>query len=355
MMFEVIAANDEHNSEEFTEIFQKYHRGLNNGPEGYSFNESTFLASVASMALLYGPIFIIVIIFSFRFFGCKDVYENLIENSVLFVFPLFTNLSFYNKTKINGSIDAALEPQTRMLNFEFLDDRVSVRRTQSVPNLNQDCNCVSDSRRFRSSLSLTPEITMLSQPTLHSLWKRPKLSKHKKPDQNKRIPSFSLVQSNILYFFFLSSNLILLGADVALQIIINRTKICEENDPECKNISYITKTIFGVIVFNLLLWIDFVSADRTTSPRPVNQQQFGFESLLQDSNNTLFCLILAPVIWCQSIRRYVNIHLSTHTLINIFWDRRQQNKSNAVRPDREPEEILGGGHELIEQIIVSFD
>ena len=171
---------------------------------------------------------------------------------------------------------------------------------------------------------------------------------HKKSEQNKWKPSFSLVQSNILYFFFLSSNLILLGADVALQIIINRTKICEQNDPECKNISYITKTIFGVIVFNLLLWIDFVSADRTSSPRPVNHQQFGFESLLQDSNNTLFCLILAPVIWCQSICRYVNIHLSTHILINIFWDRRHPKKNNAILPevDRLPEEILGGGHEL---------
>ena len=77
-------------------------------------------------------------------------------------------------------------------------------------------------------------------------------------------PCFSQHQSNILYFIFLFNYLLILALDSGIQIRRREEWLMKNENwkHETKwDVSQVTKTTFGLVIFNLFLWLDLLSED----------------------------------------------------------------------------------------------
>ena len=234
MIFEVIHAGEDLVTGEVGEIFEMYYRGIEQGPEILTFYQAAFVASIFSIVLIYGTAFITIMIFSLRFYGLSQWYENIKDNFVLFIFPLVTNFSFYQKMEVKEPTDVTVECQNYTEKISIFQYSKKISRTLSLPEL--------------AILGRAME-----QPHQGILKKR-KGNPHTKnivpTESRKRNPCFCRTQSNILYGIFLFNYLFILAIDLGIQI------------KRKESVSEITKTTFVLVVCNLFLWLDFLSENR---------------------------------------------------------------------------------------------
>lgn len=218
MLYTIVQSNDDLNQGEVGDIFNDHFRGIHKGPEILTFFHATVSASAISICLMYGASFTMILIFSFRFYGCKEWFEKITDEIVLFVFPLVTNFSFYQ----DFWTESTSESQAERGSISSL--RRTVIRTTSLPELEKYQR--TNSRELQEIQS-----------------KRSK----------SRNPCFSRSQSIILYCIFLFNYLIVLSLDVAVQLLRKK------HVPGRYKISYVTQNTASVLIFNIFLWCDFLS------------------------------------------------------------------------------------------------
>ena len=135
LIFEVIHARADLSTGEVGEIFEMYYRGIEQGPEILTFYQAAFVASIFSIVLIYGTAFITIIIFSLRFYGLGQWYENIKDNFVLFIFPLVTNFSFYQKMEVKEQTDVMVECQNYTHQITIFQYSKKITRNLSLPEL----------------------------------------------------------------------------------------------------------------------------------------------------------------------------------------------------------------------------
>ena len=104
----------------------------------------------------------------------------------------------------------------------------------------------------------SPTFTELTQLNLYNLSKKNVIQR--KCDN----PCFSRHQSNILYCIFLFNYLLILALDSGIQIRRREEWLMKNENwkHETKwDVSQVTKTTFGLVIFNLFLWLDLLSED----------------------------------------------------------------------------------------------
>ena len=88
-----------------------------------TFTEATLIAPLTLLILLYLPTIIYVSISSIKFYGWNGWTNAILDDPVHFIFPIFTNISFYKKrrhasqnVKREIEISQASEPKTNSSN-----------------------------------------------------------------------------------------------------------------------------------------------------------------------------------------------------------------------------------------------
>ena len=216
MLYTIVQSNDDLNQGEVGDIFNDHFRGIHKGPEILTFFHATVSASAISICLMYGASFTMILIFSFRFYGCKEWFEKITDEIVLFVFPLVTNFSFYQ----DFWTESTSESQAERGSISSL--RRTVIRTTSLPELEKYQR--TNSRELQEIQSTRSK---------------------------SRNPCFSRSQSIILYCIFLFNYLIVLSLDVTVQLLRKKEV------PGRYKISYVTQNTASVLIFNIFFVVRF--------------------------------------------------------------------------------------------------
>ena len=155
------------------------------------------------------------------------------DNIVIFIFPLVTNISFYN-------INPGSKPGS-ITGRRIVNGKKSIRKTKSLevfPKTIESSEIKKGSSASCFNLSLLYKETRseIINPYIH--------------------PKFSLHQSNVLYCFFFMAAFIILFLDIYLQISrgfgTTFKRWLMDHDA-----GIITKTFSFILLLNLLLWLDF--------------------------------------------------------------------------------------------------
>ena len=323
LMFQYVMRNEyfkpEHSETKmYKELRDRYYRGISQSPQLLSFDEATLYFPIIEITLLFLPSFFYVLNNSFKFFGFNKWMEKFFENPVLFIFPLLTSFSFYeiieeiktNDINIKRYIRNLNEIQKRTQNDNNLTKKVlKTRRTLSLPTLyNETGISTPDLEGVESEPCLISAANIskkeirrrnLSAPsssmTMIGLNKDNDIEKVEtgqgdsiRKTSQRYDPKFSVFQSNVLYMLFFLGAFTVFGLDVCFQL--NKNEEIGED----------TQVFLFLFVVNVILWMDF---NLKTVKRRSEQSRLGstfLELLLQYSTDTLFCIILVPIIWIRN-------------------------------------------------------
>ena len=101
LMFQFIMYSDsvfDGTNQEIRDIFSIYYRGICKNPEILNFDTATLYAPLSVISLLFLPSFFYVLFLSIRYFGWKLWLVKFLENPIMFILPIWTSFSFYEKT-----------------------------------------------------------------------------------------------------------------------------------------------------------------------------------------------------------------------------------------------------------------
>ena len=188
-------------------VYTKYPFWPQSAPQFLSFYAATLYFPLIMMAQLFLPTFIYLLTTCIRFSRKKGRKGSRLEVVIIFLFALFTNISYFHYEKAKDKEE----------NIELFENK----------------------RRLRKSLSL-PDIKFVD---------------YKKRNE----PEFSMEQSHILYIIFTFSVCPIFLTDIIVQMIRNWS------------LSPITYVLGLVYLCNLLLWLDFIRERKTKNnptPRP---------------------------------------------------------------------------------------
>ena len=73
----------------------------NEGNPTLSFTEATVYAPLILISILYLPTLVYIIFEGIQFYGLKNCINEIINDPVYFIFPIFTSFSFYEMSKFN--------------------------------------------------------------------------------------------------------------------------------------------------------------------------------------------------------------------------------------------------------------
>ena len=238
------------------QLFELYYRGIDrhyynitsnqtiyDAPELLTFTQATLYSPLVFLGLLFLPTFIYVLVISFRKFGFKGWFEKFVENAILSVFSVVTNLSFFKKENIGKPGKEITEQQ----------------KSQSLPELTSNPAMVERMRTM--SLQNWPNTQIQG-------------SEH----------NFSMFQSNFLYSLYFIGSAIILIMDLGMQII------------RC-SFSNNRLVIIGIFLVNIMLWIDF-NFQFHRQITPISRKGI-FDDIMEISNDALVCVVIAPFYWCS--------------------------------------------------------
>jgi hypothetical protein len=265
------------------------------------------LAPLILISFLFLPSVIYVLILSLRFNGSKNFFEKLFKNPVLFLFPLLTSFSFYKIVERKETEPAEIENMRRtqplahsqgisMICLEELnEDEISKPNVFSIGKLPaEDHTNMASTSGMKSQVTKNPSLpdpqasNFVSEESNHKMQNNP-------TDVNKtnawtNEPNFSLLQSNILYLMFFLGSFLCLGMNMIVQKAKNGS------------ISNNTQFFISILLLNVILWVDF-NFKVFRKARTAGIRCSFCEELFQDSTNSMFCVIIAPVMWItQGIR-----------------------------------------------------
>ena len=203
------------------------------------FIEGTLLAPVLLLFILYTPTIIYLIKKSYDKFGKKNFFESFFDNIVIFIFPLATNISFYDYNVISRTRQT-LKRYNGIKNETIDQNKKYIRRTKSLESFSKPSEEIEKIKRKSSSCHLLTGGNDGTYKILHLYF----------------APRFSLHQSNVLYFFFFSAAFMILFIEVYIQV--SRGFDSSFTD-WLRNPGWgiITKIFSSILFFNLLLWLDF--------------------------------------------------------------------------------------------------
>ena len=95
--------------------------------EFLTFTEASLIAPLTLLTLLYLPTILYVTVSSIKFYGWANWATSVLDDPVHFIFPIFTNISFYKRGKRNKAVE------------EFpKSSGESIEMKQNQGNLNQE-------------------------------------------------------------------------------------------------------------------------------------------------------------------------------------------------------------------------
>ena len=186
----------------FRELEEYYYRGLCltdwEKPKNFcsfqdvlTFTEATLIIPLFMLVILYLPSILYICIISFKFYRGERWSREVLADPILFIFPLFTCISFYHKkTKI-----------TEEKENETHDTRI---------NSEKDEEDTSESRNTQNQFPI--EVEMKNEKSVAEDCNQLK-------EHNERSKEFSVQQSNVLYFLFFIGAAICIGGDISMQYL----------------------------------------------------------------------------------------------------------------------------------------
>ena len=196
----------------------------------------TLLAPLLFLFVLYTPTIIYLVKKSYDKFGRKNFFGYFFDNIVIFIFPLATNISFYNVIPRNRH---SVKRKKGMQNANFDQSFKYIRRTRSLEIFHSPSEEIEAIKRKSISCQLFA-------------WDN---EKQKENIYSDRVPHFSLQQSNVLYFFFFIAAFIILFIEMYVQVSRGDSSFRDWLlDDEW---GMIAKICSSILLFNLMLWLDF--------------------------------------------------------------------------------------------------
>ena len=218
---------------EFNELKETYYKGLcppSKEPNEFchtellSFTEAFLMAPICQIISLYLPSLIYIIYISIKFYGWRNYLSCILEDPIYFIFPFFTNISFYkipDKTKeehteLRDVGTFMTEDENRgcskevqiILVKEYIakdsgDIELSTKENvesmaQSESHDDVDLN-IQESKRQLPNIKIEIE-TDTTETQSH---KPSQLDIQLTPAEEDNIHEFSLHQSNVLYFLYI--------------------------------------------------------------------------------------------------------------------------------------------------------
>ena len=212
---------------EVNHMLSLYYRGIYKSPQTLSFEFVTLVAPLLILCVLFLPTIIYVLILNIRY---SQNETKVIEKAVLFVYPICTNMYFF-EPKCNSS-------------------KISSKMYQTAGRINRKC--------LKKSTSC-PELSANTSIPIHRQESKSiSVISWKDTASTLEEPEFSLFHSNVLYMFFFIGTLIMFGLEMALQTA-RKSNIAPP----------ITKMFLGILFFNLVLWLDF---NRNMTMRTLNNE-----------------------------------------------------------------------------------
>ena len=210
---------------------------------------------------------------SFKFYGKQNLFGKILDDPVYFIFPLLTSISFYEreepieeqnnlhldeiifhnteenqKSEQNVQTNESVLPSASDVSFD-VDDREEQDKHEN--NLDFD-NII-----FHDLETQELEQNVLSNQSDVSVYEEQEEEEHQNKDNeevlvdNSMSKQFSVHQSNILYFLFVMSFGLIMGADIALQRV--RWSGIWAYGYESLTFKYLL-----IFLLNFCLWVDFI-------------------------------------------------------------------------------------------------
>ena len=224
--------------------------------------QGTLLAPIAVLCILYTPTVIYLIKKSYDKLGKKFFLGSFLDNIVIFIFPLATNISFYS-----------IIPRRK----ETLETSQEIK----VTNTNLRCLKRTRSLEVFDKITEKKEIVKKRSSSCHVLFWN--IEKRLPNDISNCVPMFSMYQSNVLYCFFFFGAFAILFIQWLL-------------DTESGEMS---KIVNAILVVNLLLWLDFIRDFKENSTK--SRKNIITKELLR---KILFWIPMYPFVGCYNLWRY---------------------------------------------------
>ena len=97
MYYVAIQADHKHNHDLYNDIFNLYYRGIYDAAQLLTFNQATLFAPIMILVLIFLPPVICGLVFSFWHAGMRSWSGNFVQNAVLLLFAVTTNMSYFSK------------------------------------------------------------------------------------------------------------------------------------------------------------------------------------------------------------------------------------------------------------------
>ena len=298
------------NQKELLELNEMYYKGLcvaSTNPaefcssEPLTFTQATLYAPVVLLMFLYLPAFLYVCFLSYRFYGGSKFISGVIENPVYFIFPIVTNISFYELESENlksKTFFTENEQMKELLKQSLMITPTAViidlKETGEVEEENDVGPTTEDWMDYASPISNSADeeidVEICENPEIST---ELDLESSDEDDETQNgqhdFPhSFSLSQSNILYFLFNFGFIVCTLLDLTIQII--------KRSASWGDISPMTKLAVFVLFTNIILWLDFVREIlRKKAKTNVHKDDGWVYDLILFSTNGLVCIFLMPL------------------------------------------------------------
>ena len=247
-----------------------------------------YLGLFAGSVLLLLSLLLIFLCIYNRFF--TSTFDIFTENIVLWTLFLTTAISLKRCGEKNEKTISGPDSQASAVTDQT-DKMPRFKRSVSMPNI-RTVKLLDQQENIKKQQNMTQESTLPS--IIKDQHHAEEDSKPTKERKGRRL-CFRRRQSNCLYSAFLIWSLLLFGFDFGNRI--------DWSFDEHQGIPRTTKWMGMLLAFNLLLWLDFMSQEKRITKEPGANQSARFEGLLQDSTNTLFCLIISPIVLWQGLCR----------------------------------------------------
>ena len=232
--------------------------------EKLTLTQATLVAPLVILSIIFLPTLVYLAVLALRSLLTKSFNKAKVTDTVIFfLLSLFTNLYF---TKSNFKDTTSQKNGNIFSNKKYM-------RTHSLPNI---YGCVYKQKPRSASVA---KITF--------------------SNSTDNQPNFSLFHSNVLYFLFFVGSSVIFGLDVALQLA------------RSNKMSFKTKPFIGVLILNLILWLDFNIQLTRRQRKSDGSGRSGGTDIERSAESTvdlvgedpLAFLLVAPFLWVLRLWR----------------------------------------------------
>ena len=177
------------------------------------------------LVLLYLPTLIYVSLCSIKFYGWNSWISSVLDDPVYFIFPIFTNISFYKiRSPATQIVKREIEKEPEINSSNSIEDKEEVFGDLQVYFINESLEINLHNFSFQLedieyfSDEVFEEESEISEKSIKREHAMKECEEDKKEMEKKEEPEFSLQQSNILYLLFISGAAICLALDIMVQV-----------------------------------------------------------------------------------------------------------------------------------------